>query len=82
MRDCLEMGTGDELHRAVVHIHIIQGEPTTDQVGRCTTPVGIVLVPEDGPTMIGRFVERLIVKKLDVGAEQIFNDVEDAVVVD
>ena len=82
MADWVQMRPREELHRTIVCIHVIQREPRAHEVCRCAAPIGIVLVPVDGTAMIGWLVESLVVEQLDVGANEIFDDIEDALVVE
>ena len=76
-----QVRAGDELHGAVVQVHVVQGQPAANQVGGQTFPVSIVLVPEDRPPMMRRLIYRLVVKELDIGADDVFDDVEDTLMV-
>ena len=73
--------SGDQVHGPVRHVHVVQGEPATHQVGGGALPVAVVLVPEDGTALPGRLEERLVVEKLDVGPEQGLDDVQDGLVI-
>ena len=77
-----EMRSRDDVHRAVFAIDVIKGQPTAYEIGRHALPVGIVLVPENGISLTGGLVKGLIVKELEVGAEKILHDVQDAFVVE
>ena len=77
-----EVCAWQKLHRAVVNVHIVQRQPAAHQVGRGAAPVGVVLVPERGAAVAGRFVQRLVVEKLDVRSDQVFDHVQNAVVVE
>ena len=75
------MGSGQKLHGSVLQFYVIQGEPTADQVGGETLPVGIVLVPEYRASVVRRFEECLVMEELDIGAEYILDDIENRIVV-
>ena len=70
------------MHRTVLLINIVQREPTADQLCGKALPVSIVLVPKDGLAATRRLVERLIVKELNVRPHQIFDDIDDSIVVE
>ena len=76
-----QVRAGDELHGSIVQVDVVESEPATDQIGRQAFPVSVILVPEDRPAMVRRFVKRLIVKQLYIGADKVFDDVEDAFMV-
>jgi hypothetical protein len=57
-----QMRTRDKLHRAIVLIYIVQRQPDADQVGWCTFPIGVVLMPENGTAVIGWLIECLIME--------------------
>ena len=76
-----QVRAGDQGHGASGDIHVIQSEPATDQVGRHALPVAVVLVPVDGPAVVGRLEEGLIVEQLNIGSDQILDDIEDTFVV-
>ena len=76
-----QVRAGDELHGAVVQVYVVEREPAADQIGGQAFPVGVVLVPEYGAAVVGRLVDGLVVEELDVGAENVFDDVEKAFVV-
>ena len=73
--------SGDDVHSAIGDVYVIEREPATDEVGRDTLPVGVVLVPEDRFALLGRLEQSLIVEELDIRSDQAFRDVEDAVVI-
>ena len=82
MRDGAQVGSGYDVHRPVFAIDVIEREPATEEIGGCTLPVRIVLMPEDGFPLAGGFVERLVVEKLDVRPEKTLDDVENAIIVE
>ena len=82
MPDGRQVRFGQQVHGTVGHIDIVERHPATNQVGWHTFPVGVVLVPKDGAAVVGGFVEGLVVEELDIGADEVFGNVEDAGVVE
>ena len=82
MLDGVEVRSGYDVHGAVFAIHVIQREPAADEVDGHTAPVGVVLVPEDRVSVVSGLEEGLIVEELDVGAEEVLDDVEDPIIVE
>jgi len=75
------MRSGHKMHGPVVYVRIVERHPATDEVGGLTLPVGVVLMPEHRAAVMRGFEQRLIVKKLDIGAEQRFYQIENGFVV-
>jgi hypothetical protein len=67
---------GDELHAAVLLVHIIEGDPDRDGVERRQRPVIGVLVPRHGAGAARRLDEEMAPPHVEVRPEDALNEVE------
>ena len=76
----VEMRSGNDFHGGVCEVNIVDGEPDGYGFGWCEGPVGCVLVEGDFFAVSGHFVEVMGHARDEVGSEQVFDVVEDAVI--
>ncbi len=74
--DAAEMRTGDEFHRAVSFVHIVEGEPDSHGIVGLHWPVIRILVPADGGHRARLFDKEVTRPVVEIGTENAFDEIE------
>ena len=76
----MEVRSGYDFHGSVCEVNVVNGEPDGYGFGGCEGPVGCVLMKGDFFAVSGHFAEVVGHARDEVGAEQVFDVVEDSVI--
>ena len=68
--------TSNIMQRTVCGVRIVEGKSTAHVAGRHTLPYLIVLMPEYWSTMPRRLVQQVVVEELNIGTDEVFNNVK------